>query len=235
MKRPVILIFPTRRDDLSAVSVRYTDAVRCHGGLPLVVPMNTDAAALEEMCAISDGFMFTGGVDIAPSYYNEEKLNDTVETDEVRDTLEMTAIGYVLASDKPVLGICRGIQSVNVGMGGTLYQDIPAQLPDPVCHRQNAPATEPTHDVFVVPGTRLHALIGDKVRTNSFHHQAVKDPAPGLVISARAEDGVIEALESTGDRYITLVQWHPEFTHSTDPCSDALFGSFIKASSKQCR
>ena len=133
MKRPVILIFPTRRDDLSAVSVRYTDAVRCHGGLPLVVPMNTDAAALEEMCAISDGFMFTGGVDIAPSYYNEEKLNDTVETDEVRDTLEMTAIGYVLASGKPVLGICRGIQSVNVGMGGTLYQDIPAQLPDPVC------------------------------------------------------------------------------------------------------
>ena len=232
MKRPVILIFPTRRDNLSAVSVRYTDAVRCHGGLPLVVPMNTDKDTLELMCRAADGFLFTGGVDVAPSYYGEEKLNDTVETDEIRDTLEMTAIGYVLKTGKPILGICRGIQSVNVGMGGTLIQDIPAQLPDAVCHRQNAPATEPTHEVTAVPGTRLQALIGDRVKTNSFHHQAVKAPAPGLIVSARSSDGVIEALESADDRYITLVQWHPEFTHSTDPCSDALFRSFIDAASE---
>lgn len=229
MKRPVILIFPTRKDDLTAMSVRYTDAVRCHGGIPLLIPMNTDAETLEAMCAKADGFLFSGGVDLDPSLYGEEKLNDTVEVDPVRDALEMTGLGIVLKTNKPIMGICRGIQSVNVGMGGTLYQDIPSQRPSDVCHRQSAPATEPTHEVRTLEGTFLRSVSGERFMTNSFHHQGVKDPAPGLRVAALAADGMIEALESVDDRFILLVQWHPEFTHSSDPVSDALFTAFINA------
>lgn len=229
MKRPVILIFPTRKDDLTAMSVRYTDAVRCHGGVPLLIPMYTDADTLEYMCGVADGFLFSGGVDVDPSYYGEEKLNGTVEVDPVRDALEMTGLGIVLKTNKPIMGICRGIQSVNVGMGGTLYQDIPSQRPSDICHRQSAPATEPTHKVTTVPGTKLGALTGGSFMTNSFHHQGIKTPAPGLRVAALAADGMIEALESVDDRFILLVQWHPEFTHSSDPVSDALFTSFIEA------
>ena len=229
MKRPVILIFPSRKDDCTMMSVRYTDAIRCHGGVPLLIPMNTDEETLSEMIRLADGFLFSGGVDLDPALYGEEKLNDTVEVDPVRDALEMTGMRLILKTDKPILGICRGIQSVNVGMGGTLYQDIPSQHPSDICHRQTAPATEPTHKVTVEDGTLLRSLLKKTVMTNSFHHQGVKDPAPGLRVAARADDGMIEALESTTDRFILLVQWHPEFTHSTDPSSDALFSAFIKA------
>lgn len=229
MKRPVILIFPSRKDDCTMMSVRYTDAIRCHGGVPLLIPMNTDEETLSEMIRSADGFLFSGGVDLDPALYGEEKLNDTVEVDPVRDALEMTGMRLILKTDKPILGICRGIQSVNVGMGGTLYQDIPSQRPSDICHRQTAPATEPTHKVTVEDGTLLRSLLKETVMTNSFHHQGVKDPAPGLRVAARAGDGMIEALESTTDRFILLVQWHPEFTHSTDPASDALFSAFIKA------
>ena len=229
MKRPVILIFPSRKDDCTMMSVRYTDAIRCHGGVPLLIPMNTDEETLSEMIRLADGFLFSGGVDLDPALYGEEKLNGTVEVDPVRDALEMTGMRLILKTDKPILGICRGIQSVNVGMGGTLYQDIPSQRPSDICHRQTAPATEPTHNVTVEDGTLLRSLLKETVMTNSFHHQGVKDPAPGLRVAARADDGMIEALEGTTDRFILLVRWHPEFTHSTDPSSDALFSAFIKA------
>ena len=128
MKRPVIIIFTTRKDDLTAMSVRYTDAVRCHGGIPLLIPMNTDAETLEAMCEEADGFLFSGGVDLDPALYGEEKLNDTVEVDPMRDALEITGLGIVLKTSKPIMGICRGIQSVNVGMqGNSVHQRGPGR------------------------------------------------------------------------------------------------------------
>ena len=174
MKSPLILVFASRKDDLTFCSIRYTDAIMSYGGIPLIVPMKTDKKFLKQLCDTADGFLFAGGVDLDPSLYGEEKYNDTVEVDAVRDELELTAMEYVFQTDKPVLGICRGIQSVNVGLGGSLWQDIPAQIDGAVCHKQTNPGTEPTHRVTVKPGTKLHGIIGqDTVLTNSFHHQAV--------------------------------------------------------------
>lgn len=234
MKKPVILIFCSRKDDTTFCGIRYSDAILCSGGIPLLVPMKTDEEALKQLCGYADGFLFAGGVDIDPAVYGEEKLNDTVEIDEIRDTLELTALPHVIASGKPVLGICRGIQSVCVGMGGTLWQDIPAQYKDAICHRQSKPGTEPTHEVTIKEGTRLFDIIGtEKIMTNSFHHQAVKTPGKDLIISASASDGMIEALEYNGGRFLVLVQWHPEFTAATDNASKALFRAFIKESAKK--
>ena len=234
MKNPLILIFASRKDDTTFCSIRYTDAVLASGGIPLIVPMKTDEASLKQLCGCADGFLFAGGVDLDPSLYGEEKLNDTVEIDSIRDSLEMTAVKLVSDTGKPVLGICRGIQSVNVGMGGSLWQDIPAQIPDALCHQQKAPGTETTHEVTVRPGTRLYGITGAKtIMTNTFHHQAVKKPADGLTVSAQSEDGVIEALELPGDRFFMLVQWHPEFTATTDKVSEALFRSFINEAKRE--
>jgi putative glutamine amidotransferase len=228
MKNPIILIFSSRKDDLTFCSIRYSDAILACGGIPLIVPMKTDEAALKQLCEYADGFLFAGGVDVDPSIYGEEKLNDTVEIDNIRDSLEMSAVKLIAATDKPVLGICRGIQSVNVGLGGSLWQDIPAQIPGALCHRQKIPGTETTHEVTVRPGTRMYEIAGaEKIMTNSFHHQAVKKPADGLIISAQASDGMTEALELPGERFFMLVQWHPEFTATTDKVSGSLFKTFI--------
>ncbi len=233
MKKPVILIFASRKDDLTFCSIRYSDAIMSSGGIPLIVPMKTDKDSLIQLFDFADGFLFAGGVDVDPSIYGEEKLNDTVEVDEIRDSLEMTACKYVFDSGKPVLGICRGIQSVNVGLGGSLWQDIPAQIEGALRHQQTNPGTEPTHEVTVKPGTRLYEIIGkEKIMTNTFHHQAVKTPGKGLIVSANASDGVIEALEASDGRFIMLVQWHPEFTATTDKASKAIFGAFIKECEK---
>lgn len=229
MKSPVILIFCSRKDDLTFCSIRYTDAIMSAGGIPLLVPMKTDETSLKQLCDLADGFLFAGGVDLDPSLYGEEKLNDTVEIDAMRDALEMSAVKFAFDTGKPILGICRGIQSVNVGLGGSLWQDIPAQIEGALCHRQNAPGTETTHTVNIKPGTRLYKITGAQtVKTNSFHHQAVKAPGKGLIVSAQSDDGVIEALESDDGRFLMLVQWHPEFTAVTDKVSAGLFKSFME-------
>lgn len=235
MRKPVILIFASRKDETTFCNIRYTDSILSAGGIPLIVPMKTDREAIKQLCYTADGFLFAGGVDINPSYYGEEKYNDTVEIDDIRDTLEMTAFEYIFDTGKPILGICRGIQSVNVGLGGTLWQDIPSQIEGALCHAQKEPGTAPTHKVNVKPGSRLYGIIGsDTLLTNSFHHQSVKAPGKGLAVSAETDDGVIEALEAEDNRFILLVQWHPEFTTDTETASRALFSAFINEAKRSC-
>ena len=229
MKKPLIVIFASRNDNTTMLRLSYSGAVSTYGGIPLIIPINTDIDDFPEICKIADGFLFAGGVDLDPSLYGEEKINDTVEVDEMRDRLETAGIKSALATGKPIFGICRGIQSVNVGMGGTLIQDIPTQRPSEVIHRQKENGETPTHRVDTVKGTFLNSIAGDSFMTNSFHHQAIKEPAPGLTVSAWSEDGLIEGLENVDGRFILLVQWHPEYTYSSDPVSRALFSSFINA------
>ncbi|MBR4256874.1 MAG: gamma-glutamyl-gamma-aminobutyrate hydrolase family protein [Clostridia bacterium] len=229
MKKPIILIFASRDGGNTFCKIQYTDALLKAGAIPLIVPMKTDEASLEQLCKSADGFLFAGGVDLDPKIYGEEKVNDTVEIDEIRDKLELAALSLIVPSDKPVLGICRGIQSVNVGFGGTLWQDIPSQYEGALVHSQKEPSDQTTHEVKIEPGTRLYGIIGaDKIMTNSFHHQAVKAPGKGLKVVARATDGMIEALEFEGDRYVLLIQWHPECTAANDPVSQAIFDDFVK-------
>ena len=234
MKKPLILVFCSNDNGRLMLRLNYSDSVLIGGGIPLAVPMKLKKEDLKQLCDTADGFLFAGGVDVDPAFYGEQVLNDTVEIDPVRDTLEAVAVPLALASGKPVLGICRGIQSVNVFSGGSLYQDVPSQIKSDVIHRQTIRADVDTHYVNIEPGSLMHSIAGaDRITVNSFHHQCVKTPSKFFRVTARADDGVIEAMEGVGDSFALLVQWHPEFTTFEEGVSRRIFKTFIEACGKK--
>jgi putative glutamine amidotransferase len=163
-----------------------------------------------------DGLVLEGGSDVCPRTYGEEPLRPEWEGDEARDRYEIDLIRAFLAAGKPVLGICRGVQILNVALGGTLHQDLATQLPDlpPDRHRDWERYDSVSHDVDVVAGSRLADLYdgATRLRVNSVHHQAIRDLADDLVVEARSSsDGIVEAVRGTGPGYVAGVQWHPEF------------------------
>jgi putative glutamine amidotransferase len=167
-----------------------------------------------------DGLVLQGGNDVAPEHYGEVPLHPDWHGDRVRDQYEMELIRAFVAAGKPVFGICRGLQLINVTYGGTLLQDISTQRPDALNHREAGRYEQHFHAIEFVPGTHLAALYPGvhRATTNSIHHQGIKDLAPGFVVEARcAEDGLIEAIRRTGPGYLAGVQWHPEFHHPEDP------------------
>ena len=223
--RPLVGIVPSRDGERASIPQRYMDAVWYAGGLPVVLAYTTDAAKLAEYATIFDGFLFSGGVDVNPVLYGEEKQFDNVEIDEQRDAFEKGLFNAVYPTGKPILGICRGIQSVNVWMGGTLYQHIDG-------HRQTQPADERTHEIQIWEGSMLHALCGKtSVMVNTFHHEAIKTLAPALTVDATGPDGIIEAVHEEGHRFLFAIQSHPEFYYSRedDDHSLAIFTAFIRA------
>lgn len=230
-KKPIIGILPSIDDMTGAtrLSCGYTKAVISHGGVPFLFTFleeEADICALAEHC---DAFLFSGGVDPDPVLYGETKLNDTVEICDCRDTLEFPLMRFALAQDKPILGICRGIQVLNVVLGGSLYQDIPAQLPEnPVQHRQKSAYPAEGHDVRIEAGTVLQEIFGeDRTFVNTFHHQAIKDLAPSLQLMASTEDGIAEAVCMKEKPYIFGVQWHPELIYGQNEGCDRIFTYFI--------
>lgn len=195
----------------------YTGAVIRAGGIPVILDQYEDEAVLRTLLPRLDGILFTGGVDINPRLYGEEIDPKCGEIADVRDAFEQKLMAVVEASDIPVLGICRGIQSINVLSGGSLHQ-----------HIDNHQSVR--HGVSVVEGTRLHSIIGKtEINSNSFHHQCVKVPAPGMVVTAHAEDGTIEAIERPGERFFVGVQWHPELLSANEEDHHALFTAFVNA------
>lgn len=234
MKKPLILVFCSNDNGRLMLRMNYSDSVISAGGIPLAVPMRLNKDDLAQLCGAADGFLFAGGVDVDPSFYGEQVLNDTVEIDPVRDALECAAVPLALSTGKPLLGICRGIQSVNVFSGGSLYQDIPSQIKTETLHRQTVSAETDTHYVDIEPDSLIYSIAGcGRIKTNSFHHQAVKTPSPLFRVTARAEDGVIEAMEGKDVPFALLVQWHPEFTSAKEGVSRRIFSSFIEACSKK--
>lgn len=165
-----------------------------------------------------DGLVLQGGNDIAPSTYGQKALKPEWEGDAVRDKYEIALIRAFVRAEKPIFGICRGLQMLNVAFGGTLWQDIETQVPDAMRHVDTSLNERNVHEVEIMPGTYLSELHG-QTRTgwvNSIHHQAIRDLAPGFSVEARSpRDGVIEAIRSQRHPYITAVQWHPEFRHGT--------------------
>jgi putative glutamine amidotransferase len=163
-----------------------------------------------------DGLMLTGGVDVDPAVYGETDRHPTVEIDPERDEYELRLARLALDRDLPVLAICRGAQVLNVAAGGTLIQDLPSHDPNVLAHQQSEPKDHTSHEITVAEGTCLSMLLGGgrdvsgRVAVNSRHHQSVKDPAPGFVVSATAPDGVVEAIERPASRFCVGVQWHPE-------------------------
>ena len=184
------------------VPARYTESVAMAGADVSVIPVLKTREEADAVVAGLDGILFSGGEDLNPLWYGEEILNETVEIDPVRDLSDSLLARAVLESGKPVLAICRGEQLMNIMLGGSLYQDIPSQVAEPVQH------SESVHKIGIEPGSVLAALYGtDSLLVNSFHHQAVKVPAPGIRITARSADGLVEAYEA--DNIIAL-QFHPE-------------------------
>jgi len=176
-----------------------------------------------------DGFVLSGGGDVDPALYGGH-LDATVHSiDPERDAFECALIPLVLQADKPLLAICRGAQILNVALGGSLYEDIPSALPAALRHDwyPNIPRDYLAHTVEIEPGSRLAEILGTrKLRTNSLHHQAIRQPAPGLEVVAYAEDGVIEAVELPGKRFAIGVQWHPECLPN-EPAMQRLFSEFV--------
>ncbi|QVI35716.1 gamma-glutamyl-gamma-aminobutyrate hydrolase [Lacticaseibacillus chiayiensis] len=185
------------------------------GGAPLILPYPEDDAVAETLAqqyvAVFDGLVLPGGPDVDPTFYHEEPIQAMGRATYQKDRFEIALIKATLKARKPIFAICRGIQILNVALGGTLYQDLPSQNPKAtIRHSQAAPGQWPTHHVAIKPGSHLASLVGTSSYVNSRHHQAVKDVASELKVTAQAPDGVVEAVESKDSDLILGVQWHPE-------------------------
>ena len=206
--KPVVGVFtPIDGDGTHSIYMEYVQSLDKAGAMPIIVGYTDDEESLKQLADICDGFCFTGGVDVDPSYYGEQMLPECGAVQDKRDSLEMRAIPLAVATGKPILGICRGAQVVNVALGGTLYQDIPSQLGEDFPHRQTVGRYDCAHSVRIFPNTPFAELTGaEGVMVNSFHHQAVKKVCEGLAVMAVADDGIVEALYGTGSQYIRLYQ-----------------------------
>ena len=208
----------------------YTKAIERAGGAPVLLPYVENDESIDAFVGICDGFLFTGGVDIDPRYYGEEKKENCGDIQRYRDELEFKAFEKIYPTHKPIMAICRGAQFINVALGGTLYQDIPSEVKSDICHRQTEPKDIPSHKVKILKGTPLEALISNyTVKANSFHHQAIKTLGKNLAVMALADDEIIEAIYSTESRYIRAYQWHPERLIETETTNMELFRDFVNA------
>ena len=211
----------------------YGLAIEQSGGLPLVLPYIENEDVIDAFVDVCDGFLFTGGADIEPKHYGEEKHENCWIVEPARDRLEMAVMRKAMRSDKPIFGICRGMQMLNVVMGGALYQDLPSQVKTEIPHRQSEEKDMPSHPILVGKDTPLFALVGkDVMAGNSFHHQGIKRLADGLKVMGRAEDGMIEAVYDPTKKYLRAYQWHPERLYK-DSDNKAVFDDFIKACKKR--
>jgi putative glutamine amidotransferase len=214
-----------------ALRENYCSAVVRAGGLPILLPHEPDQA--EAYLERIDGLVVTGGAfDVDPALFGDGSRHATVTTKDRRTAFELAVTRGAVERDMAVLGICGGQQLLNVALGGTLIQHIPDEVASPLAHEQPNPRTEPGHTVKVTRGTLLHRVTGmDELPVNSAHHQAVKAAAPGLVVDAVAEDGVIEGVEDPRRRFCLGVQWHPEYAISKGDIR--IFAAFVKAAGER--
>ena len=194
-----------------ALRQNYADAIAHAGGLPLALPHQPELA--EPYLDLIDGLLITGGdFDVDPGLFGDSVAHETVKTKDQRTGFELAMTKGALARNMPILGICGGQQLLHVILGGKLIQHIPDTIPDALAHEQPNPRDEAGHSVMIEPDTLLHRIVGeDSLAVNSAHHQAVLDAPAGVVLNARAADGVIEGIEATAYDFCLGVQWHPEF------------------------
>ncbi len=243
---PVIGVTATLKQDLDSVAERplgsyvradldYVAGVAQAGGVPLVLPPVPEMAG--QMAAGIDGLLLSGGSDLTPDYYGEEALPELDVTLPERDAFEMSLLEHALERGIPIFGICRGLQVINVALGGTLYQDLPTQLGGGlIAHRQQTPKWQWTHEVEAEDGSNVAEIMGaSRLRVNSYHHQGVKEVADSLVVSARASDGVVEAVEAPdlSECWLVGVQWHAEAMRDTESAEHRnLFAAHVAAAER---
>ena len=229
MALPVIGITTYGRDERGRYTLpsEYVAAVQRAGGVPLLIPPLPELA--QRYLDLVDGVVLAGGGDIDPAHYRGDAHETMYGVDAERDALELALARAILQRKQPTFAICRGMQVLNVAMGGTLIEHLPNVVGEKVLHRK--PPREPTpHPVKIKSGSRLAAIAGvTELQPMSWHHQAIRAVAPGLEVVAEAPDGTIEAVEMPGQPWLIAVQWHPELTAQNDPSQQRLFDALIAA------
>ena len=247
---PIIGVTATLKEDVDTVAERplgkfvradldYVEGVAEAGGVPVVLPPIGERRTAEAVIGSLDGLLLSGGSDLDPGFYGEEPGPELGPTIPERDAFEVALAELALRRGIPVFGICRGLQVINVVLGGTLYQDIPSQLGrDALKHRQDTPKWQPTHEVEVRDGSYLAEVAGrGVVKVNSYHHQGIKDLADGLAVAARSSDGVVEAIEGgdLSERWLLGVQWHAEAMRGAGREQRSLFEAHVSAAEHHAR
>ena len=237
MKKPLIGLTPVHDTDNNDIKMRPTflRALKEAGAIPVVMPLEASEEDLRQLARQLDGFVFTGGPDVHPFLFGEETHAHCGNVSAARDQMELSLLPLVMELGKPVLGICRGIQVLNIALGGNIWQDFPSQVKRefPVAHQQPFDYHMPCHRVALVKGSLLERISGmETLEVNSMHHQAVKDLAPGLIASAYSPDHLIEALEMPGYPFFIGVQWHPEYLWEKQKEALRLFEAFAGACRK---
>jgi len=237
MRKPMIGVMPLYdiNDEYMWMLPGYFNAITAAGGIPVMLPMTNDEDTLQQLADRMDGFLFTGGQDVNPALYHEERLSWCGEPCDVRDAMEMRML-YILDGVKPILCICRGMEILNAYMNGTLYQDLASQHRSTLEHYQEPPYSHAAHEVNIVQGSPLHELLGtDMIAVNSFHHQGVKQVSDRLYVMARATDDLIEAVYLPDKDMVWAVQWHPEYSYDTDPNSQKIFTKLVDEAKKHIK
>lgn len=214
----------------------YISAVIMCKGVPYILPIIDDDKLIKEQLSHIDALILSGGQDVNPLLYGEEphcKLGNILPK---RDTYDIKLIKLALEMGKPILGICRGEQILNVSQGGTLYQDLSLMEGSHIKHNQRHLSNIPTHSVEIIKGTKLHKILGKTtILTNSFHHMAVNKVAPGYVVSARSKDGVVEAIEKEGEDFVIGLQWHPEMMAKENEIMKKIFTALIEEATRDIK
>ncbi|MDQ3541752.1 MAG: gamma-glutamyl-gamma-aminobutyrate hydrolase family protein [Chloroflexota bacterium] len=243
-RKPIIGITPSPMEDTQAhgtfrryaAATTYTEAIEAAGGVPVVIPPQSGNIA--EIIAVVDGLLISGGGDIRPDLYGDSEVHDaTSGIHDLRDELEIALVREATSRDIPMLCICRGIQVLNVALGGTIIQDIAAQYSTEIEHRQQENGIrkeDPSHTVTLTPGSLLaRTYEADEISVNSFHHQAIRDLAPELEINGVSTDEVVEGVSHPGSSWILGVQWHPEMMFRDHPEHLKPFAALVAEAAKK--
>lgn len=214
---------------------RYVRAIEELGGVPVILPLVADRPSRRYLLQKVDGLLLTGsGPDLSPALYGERRRYQFPVVAVRRSDFEMSLVRLALRHGVPTLAICGGMQTMNVACGGSLYQDIPAQVADTLQHRQTPPATRVSHSVSVTAGSLLQRIVQrSRLQVNSSHHQSVKAVGHPLIASATAPDGIIEAIEHPTHRFFLGLQWHPEFLFERHRSHRRLFEAFLRAAARR--
>ena len=233
MKKAVIGVTPLwdRDRDSCWMLPGYLEGLELAGALPITLPLTESNSDISRLVSLCDGFLFTGGQDVSPELYGENPRQVCGEICEKRDAFEQRLFAQALEQDKPMLGICRGIQFFNACLCGTLYQNLPTEHPWEVAHAMRLPYDRIVHSVALLPGSPLAALLGRAELGVNSYHQAIRMLAPGLAEMVRTEDGLVEAVYRPDKTFVWAVQWHPEFSFRTDENSRKIFFAFVAAAS----